>query len=82
MLRLYVDNKCIVETQLNLPSNQTPATTPPMMTTIKNNRRGPLLFGGACDLPPGEDTLDASLRKEHNITYYCQFRMFSIQTIG
>jgi len=57
MLRGHVDIKCIVEAHLNLPSNQTPAATPPMMTTSKTNRRGPLLFA---DAPLDEDTLDAS----------------------
>lgn len=76
MLRVHVDTKYIVKAQLNLPSNQTPATTPPMMTTIKKNRRGPLLFGGAGDVPLGEATLDARIRKEHDVTYYYQCRMF------
>ena len=52
-----MDIKCIVEAHLNLPSNQTPAATPPMMTTSKTNRRGPLPFA---DAPLDEDTLDAS----------------------
>ena len=51
-----MDIKCIVEAHLNLPSNQTPAATPPMITS-KTNRRGPLLFA---DAPLDEDTLDAS----------------------
>ena len=52
-----MDIKCIVEAQLNVPSNQTPAATPLMMTTSKTNRRGPLPFA---DVPLDEDTLDAS----------------------